>query len=377
MATADVCRKHGISERDVLQVEGEVRRPGCVRRQAAEGARGRERQAEEAAGRGDARQRDPEGRQLKKMVTPAVEAGGRGSPVQAHEVSERRACQVIGVDRSTIRYRSPRPDDATVRERIRELASRTAPVRLSASASSAEAGRHGDEPEEVPAALSARRACRCASAAAASGPLGTRAPHCAIRGPNERWSLDFVSDSFTDGRRFRILAVVDDCTRECLAWSPTRRSRACAWHANSSASSPARQAADDDRLRQWHRTDQHGDPGLAQERRCRLALHRAGQAAAERLHRELQRHASATSAERDAVLVARRGPHRTGRWRRDYNTNRPHSGLGWLTPSEFADRIVQDKQWLGRCVAGLRAHGHCINRPTGNHEAETLQNAGS
>jgi putative transposase len=35
--------------------------------------------------------------------------------------------------------------------------------------------------------------------------------------PNERWSLDFVSDSFTDGRRFRILAIVDDCTRECLA----------------------------------------------------------------------------------------------------------------------------------------------------------------
>ncbi len=34
---------------------------------------------------------------------------------------------------------------------------------------------------------------------------------------NERWSLDFVSDSFTDGRRFRILAVVDDFTRECLA----------------------------------------------------------------------------------------------------------------------------------------------------------------
>jgi transposase InsO family protein len=35
--------------------------------------------------------------------------------------------------------------------------------------------------------------------------------------PNERWSLDFVSDTFTDGRRFRALAVVDDCTRECLA----------------------------------------------------------------------------------------------------------------------------------------------------------------
>ena len=34
---------------------------------------------------------------------------------------------------------------------------------------------------------------------------------------DQRWSLDFVADQLTDGRRFRILAVVDDCTRECLA----------------------------------------------------------------------------------------------------------------------------------------------------------------
>jgi putative transposase len=34
---------------------------------------------------------------------------------------------------------------------------------------------------------------------------------------NERWSLDFVSDQLTCGRRFRILTIVDDCTRECLA----------------------------------------------------------------------------------------------------------------------------------------------------------------
>lgn len=36
------------------------------------------------------------------------------------------------------------------------------------------------------------------------------------QGPNQRWSLDFVSDAFTDSRRFRILAVVDDFTRERL-----------------------------------------------------------------------------------------------------------------------------------------------------------------
>ena len=45
----------------------------------------------------------------------------------------------------------------------------------------------------------------------------TRAPMMIPLRPNKRWSLDFVADQMTDGRRFRILAIVDDCTRECMA----------------------------------------------------------------------------------------------------------------------------------------------------------------
>ena len=47
--------------------------------------------------------------------------------------------------------------------------------------------------------------------------LGTRRPMLMPDRADARWSLDFVSDTFTDGRRFRVLAVVDDYTRECLA----------------------------------------------------------------------------------------------------------------------------------------------------------------
>ncbi len=47
--------------------------------------------------------------------------------------------------------------------------------------------------------------------------VGTRAPMLIPMLPNDRWSLYFVSDQLTDGRRFRVLTVVDDCTRECLA----------------------------------------------------------------------------------------------------------------------------------------------------------------
>ena len=46
--------------------------------------------------------------------------------------------------------------------------------------------------------------------------LGTRAPMVLPQGPNQRWSLDFVSDAFACGRRFRIFAVVDDYSRECV-----------------------------------------------------------------------------------------------------------------------------------------------------------------
>lgn len=47
--------------------------------------------------------------------------------------------------------------------------------------------------------------------------LGTRAPMTMPQGPNQRWSLDFVADQLVDGRHFRVLVIVDDFTRECLA----------------------------------------------------------------------------------------------------------------------------------------------------------------
>src|SRR6185295_10555183 len=47
--------------------------------------------------------------------------------------------------------------------------------------------------------------------------LGTRAPMAIPQGPNQRWSLDFVSDALACGRRFRLLNVIDDYSRECLA----------------------------------------------------------------------------------------------------------------------------------------------------------------
>jgi hypothetical protein len=107
---------------DLLQLEEQVWRDGRVRSQAAKAACGRERQAEEAVGRCHARQCGFEGSAVKKMVTPAVKREAVAHLRTEHEMSERRACRVIGCQRMTVRYRSRRPDDPALRERLRALA---------------------------------------------------------------------------------------------------------------------------------------------------------------------------------------------------------------------------------------------------------------
>jgi len=107
---------------DVLQVEVDVWQAGGVRSPAPADTRGRERPAEEAAGRGDARQRGVEGPGIKKMVTPGATRDAVAHPREHHGLSERRACNLVGVSRRVARYRPSRPDDGPLRQRLRDLA---------------------------------------------------------------------------------------------------------------------------------------------------------------------------------------------------------------------------------------------------------------
>ena len=56
------------------------------------------------------------------MVTPAARRAAAAHLRSAHGMSERRACRVIGAERSGVRYRATRPDDAVLRERLKALA---------------------------------------------------------------------------------------------------------------------------------------------------------------------------------------------------------------------------------------------------------------
>jgi putative transposase len=73
--------------------------------------------------------------------------------------------------------------------------------------------------------------------------IGVRAPLALPQGPKQRWSLDFVADQLTTGRRFRILTVVDDFTKESLA-TRIRRSPGGGWSPSSTRSSEDRGLAD-------------------------------------------------------------------------------------------------------------------------------------
>lgn len=149
------------------------------------------------------------------MVTPAAMRSAIAHLRAGHGVSERRVCLVLGADRSTVRYRSIRPEDTEVRSRLRELAAerrRFGYRRLGLLL--AREGMAMNHKKLLRLYREERLTVRRRGGRKRA--LGTRAPMAIPQGPNQRWSLDFVSDAFVDGTRFRILAVVDDFTRECL-----------------------------------------------------------------------------------------------------------------------------------------------------------------
>ena len=62
------------------------------------------------------------GGRLAKVVTPAAKRDAVAHLCNAHKVSQRRACSVLGVDRSSVRYRSVRPDDSGLRKAMKDVA---------------------------------------------------------------------------------------------------------------------------------------------------------------------------------------------------------------------------------------------------------------
>lgn len=136
--------------------------------------------------------------------------------MQAHGVSERRACRLIGAERTSVRYRSRRADDGALRSRLRDVAAerrrfgyRRLGWMLRREGEAVNLKKVYRLYREEGLAVRRRRGRKRAT--------GPRAPLPLPLAANQRWSLDFMADQLANGRRFRILTVVDDFTRDCLA----------------------------------------------------------------------------------------------------------------------------------------------------------------
>jgi putative transposase len=130
-------------------------------------------------------------------------------------MSERRACSTLGVDRKMVRYRPRRAADEALRSRMRELAAerrrfgyRRLHVLLRREGLVQNRKRTQRLYREEGLTVRRRRGRKRAT--------GSRAPLLLPALPNARWSIDFVHDQLACGRRFRLLNVIDDVTKECL-----------------------------------------------------------------------------------------------------------------------------------------------------------------
>ena len=136
--------------------------------------------------------------------------------IEQKDYSQRRACRLVGLAPKVYRYRSRRCDDGALRARLKELAAERRRFgyrrlhlllkREGVVVNHKKLYRIYAQEKLVVRKRSGRKRA-----------LGTRVPMTLPQGANQRWSLDFVSDALSDGRRFRVLTVVDDFTRECIA----------------------------------------------------------------------------------------------------------------------------------------------------------------
>ena len=152
-------------------------------------------------------------------MTPAAKRQAVSHLRVLFNVSERRACQVLDADRTSVRYQSRRDDDADLRERLRTLASQRRRfgyrrLHILLRRDGVMINRKKAQRLYREEGLTVRRRKGRKRA------VGARAPSPVLALPNQRWSLDFVHDQMVAGRRFRVLNVVDDVTRECLAAIP-------------------------------------------------------------------------------------------------------------------------------------------------------------
>jgi putative transposase len=260
--------------------------------------------------------------------------------------SQRRACSLLNIAPKVFRYLSRRGDDAALRTRLRALAAerrrfgyRRLHILLRREGIMLNHKKLFRIYCEERLVVRRRGGRKRAS--------GARAPMTVPQGPNQRWSLDFVSDALSDGRRFRVLVVVDDFTRECLALvvDTSLSGRRVVRELNrivERRGAPTLVVSDNGTeltshaVLSWQHDRSVGWHYIAPSKPVQNAFVESlnGRLRDECLNEHLFQ--SLPAARR--IIEA---------WRAEYNTHRPHTSLGGLTPNEFATRSRRDHDQSG------------------------------
>jgi putative transposase len=150
------------------------------------------------------------------VVSPQARRAAVTHLMTCYQMGVTRACGLIGISRSLYRYEARRPDDTALKQRLAELAEqkrrygyRRLHVLLCREGWSINRKRTYRIYREAGLMVRRRKRKRIAGV--------DREIRVASTGPNQSWSMDFVSDGLVDGRRLRCLNIVDDFTKECLA----------------------------------------------------------------------------------------------------------------------------------------------------------------
>lgn len=265
--------------------------------------------------------------QRRTIVTDVVETAGR---------SERCACRWLGFHRSAVRYVSSR-DDEPLRRRLRELAAEHA--RWGSPMLTWKLRQEGwrDNHKRIRRlyrleGLAVRRRKRKRVAV-------PRVPSVPAERPNERWAMDFMRDTLRGDRAFRLLTIVDTCTRECVAIEVDtslggERVVGVLEQLAGSRGLPRQIVVDNGPEFRGRALD-----AWAHHRHVELQFIRPGkpvdnayiEAFNGRLRDEcLNQHWFLNLADARAYIE---------RWRVRYNTDRPHRALKRLTPQQFREQL--------------------------------------
>ncbi|KAK81743.1 transposase, IS407 family [Bordetella holmesii CDC-H572-BH] len=319
---------------NVLQLEGEVRWHDGVGRSEAQGAGAGEQQAQEAVGRVDAGQGGASGSAKPKVVSPQAKREAVRTLMTERSMGVTRACGLVGISRSLFAYESTRSGDAALTERMKEMA--VAKRRYGYRRIHVLLRREGWQANHKRiwrlyslAGLSVRKRKRKRIAAT------ERVVRPAAIAPNQSWSMDFVADGLAYGRRFRCLTIVDDYTRECLAIEvdtslPGLRVAMVLQRLAEMRGLPRSITVDNGPEFAGRALD-----AWAYQAGVKLSFIRPGKPVENAYIESFNGKFRDECLNEHWFLSLRQAKSLIENWRVEYNTDRPHSALGYLTPAQF------------------------------------------